>query len=192
MLFLMVFVFGILLMEIRSFCMNMKLLYALLDLGSEKRSVNAHLKEKKMLRRIMTITLLSTALAFCALFPLNNQAHAASHSTSYPSQTASTTGAVATCSLTTSADRIHDDTAQIECDLKDTKADGDAVYVEWWQDGFEHTQLRNSLGNGHTIYVVDTNINGAGSFETAYFKVCRDISFWPDDCSSTMSWSPLH
>ena len=144
-----------------------------------------------MLRRIMTITLLSTAVAFCALFPLSDQAHAATY-TYYPSQTAGTTGAVATCKLITWADRIHDDTAELDCQLKDTKADGDSVYVEWWQDGFGHIQHRNSQGNGHTITFRDARRNGDGSFETAYFKVCRDVSFWPDNCSSTMSWSPLH
>ncbi len=142
-----------------------------------------------MLRRIITITVLSAAMAFAVLFPLSNHAYAATRT--YPSQTTGTAGAKATCSLMTWGTRIHDDHAQITCDLKDTKADGHSVYVEWWQDGFGHVELRNSEGSGHTRHVVDARQNGDGSFEKAYFKVCEDIPHWFDDCSDTLSWSPL-
>ncbi len=107
----------------------------------------------------------------------------------YYSKSASTTGAAATCDLITYKTVIHDDTAQLTCSLSDTSDDGDEVYVEWWQDGFGHIQLHNYDGAGTTITVQDARFNGDGSFQTIYFKVCRDISLWPDNCSSTKSWT---
>lgn len=141
-----------------------------------------------MLRRILTTTILSAAIAFGFLFTMSNQAHAA---TTYPPQTASTTGAAATCSLTTWATHIQHDTAQISCQLSDTLGDSHSVYLEWWQDGFGHIRFNNSDGHGKTIPVTDARINYDGSFGTAYFKVCRDIQLGRDNCSVTYSWS-LH
>ena len=108
--------------------------------------------------------------------------------TNYPTEHNSTTGAQADCDLITYITYVHDDTAQITCDISDTLADGDSVYVEWWQDGFGHVQLKNENGSGTTVHRVDARFNPDGSFETVYWKVCRDISFYPDNCSSTKQW----
>ncbi len=137
-----------------------------------------------MLRRITITVALGTMVALIGLIAVANPAYAKT----FNAQNTSTTGAKATCSLQTRATRIHDDTAQIDCQLSDTKADSHSVYVEWWQDGFGHIQLRNSKGAGHTIHVADARTNYDGSFETAYFKVCRDVQFLPDNCSGTKSW----
>jgi hypothetical protein len=102
--------------------------------------------------------------------------------------TRSTTGAKASCHFSTWGVVIHDDHAQINCSLSDTAADSHSVYVEWWQDGFGHVQLKNSNGSGSTKSVVDARQNGDGSFETLYFKVCRDVQLLPDNCSSTYTW----
>ncbi len=137
-----------------------------------------------MLRRITLTATLAAVMVFVGLFTGVNQVYAKT----FGPQFASTTGAQATCSLQTWATRIHDDTAQIDCDLSDTEKDGHSVYVEWWQDGYGSIQLRNDKGNGNTIHVADARLNYDGSFGTAYFKVCRDIQFGRDNCSDTKSW----
>jgi hypothetical protein len=137
-----------------------------------------------MLRKIV-LTAVLVAVVAVGLFVGVNRAHAAT----FTPLSASTTGAAATCSLQTRATIIHDDTAQIDCQLSDTLADSHSVYVEWWQDGFGHIQLPNTSGSGSTIAVEDARFNGDGSFQTAYFKVCRNIQLGFDNCSSTMSWS---
>jgi hypothetical protein len=140
-----------------------------------------------MLRRIILIVAVVGVLAFVGLFTGVNQAYA----DTFPSQDASTEGAQATCSLQTWTTYVPNDNAQIDCDLTDTLADHHSVYVEWWQDGFGHIQLRNDSGAGQTVHVSDARYNGDGSFGTAYFKVCRDIQFGPDNCSGTKSWAIL-
>ncbi|WP_033289522.1 hypothetical protein [Amycolatopsis jejuensis] len=108
---------------------------------------------------------------------------------SSPTYTKSTTGAKASCSFTTWGKLIHDDHAQITCKLSDTKGDSHSVYVEWWQDGYGSVNLYNHNGSGSTKKVSDARVNGDGSFQTLYFRVCRDIQWWPDNCSGTRKWA---
>ncbi|HYP22395.1 MAG TPA: hypothetical protein VEV43_02380 [Actinomycetota bacterium] len=97
----------------------------------------------------------------------------------------STTGAsVSNCWLYSWKGNVHDQYGRVECNLKDTMADGDAVYVEWVQDGYAAISLYNHGGNGTTKFVADTRYNGDGSFGTLKFRVCRDQGFpSSDNCS---------
>ncbi len=140
-----------------------------------------HGKVRATFRRITVTTGAVTAAAVLT-------ATAASAATS-PAKTDSTEGAKATCSFHTWGEEIHDDHAQISCDLKDTKGDDKAVYVEWWQDGFGPVLLYNHNGNGSTKHVTDARENYDGSFGTLYFRVCRDVPWWKDNCSKpTQKW----
>jgi hypothetical protein len=96
-----------------------------------------------------------------------------------------TTGAKAiNCYMSTWKGNVHDQYAKIECNLKDTLADGDSPYIEWVQDGYAAISLYNNNGNGTTKYVTDTRYNGNGSFGTVKFRVCRDQGFGSfDNCS---------
>jgi hypothetical protein len=137
-----------------------------------------------MLRKII-LTAVLVAVVAVGLFVGVNRAHAAT----FTPQSASATGVSATCSLQTWATLIHDDTTQIDCQLADTLDDGYSVYVKWWLDGFGPVVLYNRLGSGNTVPVSDARYNGAGSFGTAYFQVCRDILLSPlNNCSDTKSW----
>lgn len=110
----------------------------------------------------------------------------------YPSQSASTTGAKATCSLISWKKVSYlsrDDTAQITCSISDTQDDGHQVYVKWWQDGYGDVHLTNSQGSGTTVTLSDARYNPDGSFGTAYWQVCRDIRLGRDNCSDKKSWS---
>lgn len=108
----------------------------------------------------------------------------------------STEGASATCDMWTEKYNVGppDQLARIKCQLSDTLNDDDAVYVEWWQDGFGHIKMWNTADCcTHTVCDPDcsgTNwrYNGGGSFGTLYWKVCRDKGFpASDNCSSTVS-----
>ena len=102
----------------------------------------------------------------------------------------STSGASANCTVYAGITDIHSDTAQIDCDLSDTSADSNSVYVGWKQDGFGTVSLYNNNGNGSTIHVEDARTNaGDGSFTTLQWKVCRDQAF-SDNCSSWTSYNP--
>jgi hypothetical protein len=133
-----------------------------------------------------------TAATLTLLITLVGVTPTAAGAASFSSQYASTTGAAASCSLST-WDRYpnqywHNNMAQITCRLSDTVADSRSVYVEWWQDGFGHVRLSNTQGSGTTITVSDTRYNYDGSFGTAYFKVCRKVNYGTDNCSGTYSW----
>lgn len=99
----------------------------------------------------------------------------------------STTGDAATCTMKSWAGAIHDQNASISCDISDTKADSHSVYVDWWQDGYAKVRLTNHDGSGHTTHSYDARTNGDGSFETLYWHVCRDVQWGGDNCSSTVS-----
>jgi hypothetical protein len=136
-----------------------------------------------MPRRAMLRTAAAGLLAFAGLFTSVHQAYAGS----YPPQTASTEGARASCFLGTQILAVPNEYVQIDCDLWDTKQDGDGVYVEWWRDGFAHYQLPNNKGNGHRVHVADNRLVSQET-ENAYFKVCRNVPFSSDNCSKTRHW----
>lgn len=136
-----------------------------------------------MLRRVILTTAAAGLLAFAGLFTSVHQAYAAS----YSPQTASTEGARASCSLGTQTVRFPNEYVEIDCDLWDTKRDGDGVYVEWWVDGYSHIQHPNNEGNGHRVHIAD-NRHFFEEPETAYFKVCRNVPSWFDNCSETKHW----
>ncbi|WP_406630504.1 hypothetical protein [Amycolatopsis sp. WGS_07] len=108
---------------------------------------------------------------------------------SSPTYTKSTTGAKASCSFVSWGTLVHDDHLQITCTLSDTKADGDSVYVEWWGDGYAHRLLYNRGGNGSAKKVSEARSNPDGSYQYAHFRVCRDINWWPDNCSASKKWT---
>ena len=83
-------------------------------------------------------------------------------------------------------DLVRDQIAQIDCSIKDTSADSKSVYVEWWQDGYGKVKLKNTSGSGSTVYRTDTRENGDGAFGTLRWRVCRDVSLSPDNCSTTV------
>jgi len=94
----------------------------------------------------------------------------------------------ATCTVFTFADRIHDDIAEIDCDLTDSLADSHSVYVEWSQDGFDERRLENHDGAGSTLFVSDALQNLDGSFQRIRWHVCTDVQFGGDDCSDDVSY----
>lgn len=109
----------------------------------------------------------------------------------YPSQNASTEGATASCSAiswrTTSLPA--DNAAQISCSIKDTRDDGNSVYVKWWLDGYGDIHLTNSKGYNTITYEKDARQTPTGDgIGHVYWAVCRDIRFWRDNCSKTRSW----
>ena len=110
----------------------------------------------------------------------------------YIKQSASTTGAAATCQLRTFASNYYDgpNSARITCQLSDTLADSRPVYVEWWQDYFAHRRMHNAQGPGTTVTVYD-NRSAGGAYFIVYFKVCRGVQLGTvgtPNCSATMSW----
>jgi hypothetical protein len=138
----------------------------------------------RSLKNSLRLAVMAGTMVTAAMLTVTN----ASASTS-PTHTLSTTGAKASCAFHTWKGTIHDDHAQINCDLSDTQSDGDWVYVEWWQDGFASVQLRNGNGAGSTKFVSDARVNGDGSFEHLYFRVCRHVAAWPDNCSDHFNWT---
>jgi hypothetical protein len=61
-----------------------------------------------------------------------------------------TTGAAASCTMRSWTAQIHDQNADISCDISDTLGDSHSVYVEWWQDGYANKKrLTNHDGVGH-------------------------------------------
>jgi hypothetical protein len=108
----------------------------------------------------------------------------------FPPDTRSTTGASATCTMSTRDGRVHDQFADIDCNIRDTLADRKSVYVEWWQDGFGKVRLSNNAGSGQTVRRRDSRFNPSGSFEHLYWRVCRDIPLFPDNCSGTVRHDP--
>lgn len=99
----------------------------------------------------------------------------------------STTGAAASCTMRSWAAEIHDQNADISCNISDTLGDSHSVYVDWWQDGYAKKRLTNHDGSGHVTQSYDARYNPDGSFGTLYWRVCRDVQFGNDNCSSTVS-----
>jgi hypothetical protein len=93
-----------------------------------------------------------------------------------------TDGAAATCLLTVTADRGD---GGIHCTLRDTKADGDAPYVEWNSSNYPGWQrVYNRNGNGSSFdFDRSRFIDGGGTLE---WRVCRDRgTLFTDNCSAT-------
>ncbi|MFJ9518111.1 hypothetical protein ACIRPK_07560 [Kitasatospora sp. NPDC101801] len=64
--------------------------------------------------------------------------------------------------------------------LQDNKADGNGVFIEYWIDGVKQSRIVNYNGNGTwRDFVVTT-----GEGHSLQWKVCVDISFAQDRCSS--------
>jgi hypothetical protein len=133
------------------------------------------------------------AVAAGVMLPLvgSTGAHAGdgsdSHSAAGPwTDSRSTFGAAATCRMSTSDFKGQRNRfASISCTIKDTnKTDKDSVYVLWRQDGFGSVRL-NGVRNG-TVNRSDTRFNRDAGFENLYWKVCRDIFLFPDNCSGTV------
>lgn len=109
----------------------------------------------------------------------------------YASAYRSTTGAEATCDIVSwsnYAPGLNDHIVQITCQISDTAGDSHAVYVEWKQDGYAWNRLSNNNGYGSTV----TRTEARDSFDptaNAYFRVCRDVQAWPDNCSSQHVWA---
>lgn len=99
----------------------------------------------------------------------------------------STTGASASCTMRSWTAEIHDQNADISCDISDTLGDSHSVYVDWWQDGYAKKRLTNHDGAGHTTHSYDSRYNPDGSFGTLYWRVCRDVQLGDDNCSRTIS-----
>jgi hypothetical protein len=98
-----------------------------------------------------------------------------------------TEGAAATCTVSTWDGLVRDQYAKISCSLKDTKCDNNAVYIEWWQDGYRKIRLNNTNGCNKTTYPSDTRYNNDGAFTVLRWRVCRDVPFAFDNCSSTVT-----
>jgi len=122
---------------------------------------------------------LTAALAVSALVPAAAQAE-------YWKDSRSTTGAAATCSVSTWDRYVRDQYARITCSLKDTSCDSHSVYIQWWQDGYGKVRLNNTNGCNWTTFPSDTRYNGDGAFSTLKWRVCRDIQRGRDNCSSTV------
>ena len=97
-------------------------------------------------------------------------------------------GASATCSVSTWAGPVHDDMAQIDCALTDTKGDSNPVYIDWWQDGYKKIRFENHDGKGHSTTHNDVRYNPDGSFGDVYWKVCVDVRPGQDKCSETIHY----
>jgi hypothetical protein len=102
------------------------------------------------------------------------------------SDSRTTTGAAASCTMRSWDGTIRNKYADISCDISDTAGDSHSVYVEWWQDGFGKVRMNNHDGVGHTTHSYDSR-QGSDSFQTLYWRVCRDVQFGHDNCSSTVS-----
>lgn len=131
-----------------------------------------------MMQRVVTAAALSLAGTMAVALPAFAGAW---------SDQASTTGGSARCTMQTRSGALHDQIADIDCDVTDTLADNHPVYVAWWQDGFGKVQLWNHAGAGHTVHVHDSRQNGDGSFGTLFWKVCRQVLLGADNCSATIS-----
>jgi hypothetical protein len=114
----------------------------------------------------------------------------ASKTRSYSSKLAETKGARAACSLISwkTGSAPADNNAEISCSIKDIGNDGDSVYVDWWLDGYGSVRLTNTKGYGTVTNETDSRKVPSDAIGHAYWRVCRNVSFWPDNCSETKSW----
>lgn len=126
----------------------------------------------KVLLIVLAVMIFATGVAWAKSFP--------------PTQR-STTGAIATCKGLTATKVIHDDTAYLTCDLRDTLADHYSVYIAWHIDGYRDVKLYNKRGASSVTHFESGQYNPDGSIGHIYWKVCRDRPLLPDNCSSLVT-----
>lgn len=125
---------------------------------------------------------IAMVIAFVALAT----AFAAPAFAEYWQDSRSTTGAWANCGITTSNGLVRDQYARITCSLKDTACDSHSVYVQWWQDGYGKVRLNNTSGCNTTRQLGDSRYSH-DPFIALRWRVCRDVQWGDDNCSSTVS-----
>lgn len=105
----------------------------------------------------------------------------------YGPQTREANYAKATCTITTYQVYVHDDAAQLDCQIWDKMVDGDGTYVSFQIDGYEPLSM---YGDGGAP-VSEMQYNPDGSIGTVRWKVCDDNQFpVSDDCTSTVEYNP--
>ncbi|HEY2207441.1 MAG TPA: peptidoglycan-binding domain-containing protein [Pseudonocardia sp.] len=108
---------------------------------------------------------------------------------SFGPRTVGTRGSSATCSVTTSAQAIHDDSATVRCTITDTSSDKHSVFVSWWQDGYKPKRLTNSVGGDRNVTTSDSRHNPDGSFSKITWRVCTDVQLGKDSCSDDVTYT---
>lgn len=93
--------------------------------------------------------------------------------------TLTTTGASLMCNVY----KTGTFTGYADCWLTDTLADSHQVYALPQEEAFPTERRTNSGGNGTTLYFREY-INGDTVHWYWSYKVCRDVKFGSDNCSS--------